>query len=471
VLRRRAYSQVMNRTWALLAAAAAALAGAAGAVASAPPEILRAVERTQSLGSARLALVERISVGGQTVTVRLQGIEQPRTHAGSFVLTTTPAQAGLAKASEIVHGGKVYVHLPVLDALHAKDPRVQTWVVVDEKSSLGVDPSGLALLGASELQKLRGVHVVGHGSDGGVAVTRYAGTLDLKAISSSPQVQQLLAHLPSSAASVLAGTERLELAVGADGFVHRLLAAIRIPIQGAGAMQIRLDGRLSSFEAASAAIVPPPPASVMTLARFNSIAGVAAPADSALLDKVVLKASQVGAGYVRSEIPGGRRVQGERTLDFCGLSYPSESLRSARLQVAYAKRGASFRASNEVVTYRSGGAAQALREVTAAVARCPNGLVKSPPSGVTKLERHTRVLHDSRLLPGAVAVLDVETGIVKGKRVTLRTVAVYQVRGDVLSGVYGVGATDAAVQAATLRLAERSAANLKRVVPAASQTS
>jgi hypothetical protein len=70
----------------------------------------------------------------------------------------------------------------------------------------------------------------------------------------------------------------------------------------------------------------------------------------------------------------------------------------------------------------------------------------------------------SGLLPGAVAILDSETGVVNGRRVKVETVAVFQVRRNVLSGVYGQGGSAAALQAATLRAAQRSAANLKRYV-------
>ena len=144
--------------------------------------------------------------------------------------------------------------------------------------------------------------------------------------------------------------------------------------------------------------------------------------------------------------------------------YPSESLRTARLQVAYTKKSAAFKASNEVVAYRPGGAQQALREVRHAAAVCPNGTVKNPPSGVTHLVRRTRVLTDHKLLAGAVALLDVETGVVKGKHVTTTLLSVYQVRGDVLSAVYATGSSLTALEHDALLAAERSAANLRRYV-------
>jgi hypothetical protein len=448
-----------------LLALAGILASAAAAAAGPPAALVQAVQKTNAASSASLTLTVRTGLGSRTVsTLRLHGIEQPSAQAGSFVLTITPDQAGLGQASEIVHGSKVYVHYALLDTLHAKNPSVKSWVVVDSRSALGVDPAGLTALGSNELTQMTGLRAVGAGSVGGVAVTRYAGALDLRKASSLPELQQLLAHLPSAVASVLKGKEQFVFSVGADGYVHRVTASLGVPLAGAR-LRVDVDATLGAFGASPGAILPPPSSDVMTLDSFERLLGLPTAGDTALLDKVVLKTSQVGAGYTVSVIPGGRQVTGEPTLDFCGLRYPSEQLRTARLQVAYTKKGAAFKASNEVVTYKPGGAQQALREVAHAASTCPNGTVSRPPKGVTRLVRHTRVLKDARLLPGAVAVLDVETGVVKGKPVTLREVAVYQVRGNVLSAVYGTGPSVATAEAGALRAAALSAADLKRYVP------
>ena len=165
-------------------------------------------------------------------------------------------------------------------------------------------------------------------------------------------------------------------------------------------------------------------------------------------------------------IPGGKLVQGETTLDFCDQKYPSEALRTARLQAVYTTKGSNFGASNEVVTYQAGGAKQALLEVKHASTNCPDGRVPNAPKGVTNLVRHTQLISDPHLLPGAIAILQTESATVKGKRLTHQTIAVYQVRGNVLSGVYGYGNTLAAVEKLTLHAAEQSAANLLKNVAA-----
>lgn len=458
---------------ALLAAAVVGALAASGAAAAAPPSALvRAFQHTRAATSMSLTLNEKVRLGAQTVTVRLRGVQQPRAKQGSFVFSTTPSQPGLGQASEIVHGSRVYVHFAALDTLHARNPAVKTWVAVDAASNLGVDPSGLAALGTKELQAMTGIRVVGHGTDHGVALTRYRGMIDLKRAAQLPQLQQLLAHLPSASALVLQGKELMEIAVGADGYVHRIRATLRVPMRSGGAVAVDLDTSFADFGRSVGAIVPPPASEVMTLDRFYQVLGLPSPGDTALLRKVALAPAQVGRGYALTQIPGGQLVQGERTLDYCGTNYPSESLRAARLQVAYTKAGASFKVSNEVVTYRPGGAAQALREVTRAAATCANGPVRNPPSGVTRLVRNTHRVTGRGLLPGAVAVVDVETGTVKGKRVTIRMTAVYQVRGNVLDAVYGTGPSTAAVQAATLRVAAQAAVNLRHdVQPGSAPTS
>ena len=430
-----------------------------------PPALLKAVQQTNSAKSENINLEEKITEGRQTTVIHLRGVEQPRAKAGSFVLDFAPAQPGVGTATEIMLGSKVYIHYPVLDTLHAQNPRVKSWIVVDTTSTLGVDPTSFTALAGQQLQALSGLKVVGTASDGAVAITRYAGTIDLRKEAKAGPLQQLLAHLPSAAAAALNGKARMELWAGSDGYLHRAITTMTIPFDGEH-LHITVDATVDNFNQSTAPIVAPAPAEVMTLAQFTQLTGTAAAtpsaADTALLHKVVLAPSQVGSGYTLSQIPGGQEVQGEVTLDFCNATYPSESLRTARLQVAYTAKGHSFSASNEVVTYKPGGARQALAEVTHEAAACPNGLVKNPPSGVTKLVRHTQVVTDPRLLPGSVAILETDSGVVKGKSMTSYTMAVYQIRGNVLSGVYGSDSSPGAAEAKTLRAAERSAANLKK---------
>ena len=255
-------------------------------------------------------------------------------------------------------------------------------------------------------------------------------------------------------------------AVGSDGYLHRFTGTMTVPITGGGAILVKIDAELSGFNASNGAIVPPPSSNVMTQEQFDSALGLpAANADADAIGKVSLPASAVGPGYVLSQIPGGQLVQGETTLNFCGLNYPSEALRTARIQTIYTKKGSKVGTSNEVVSYSAGGAAKALTEMRKAAVACPTGRVAKPPPGVTHFVRRIKVLHDSKLLPGSVVILEIDSGIVKGKHRTFYSVEVFQVRGNVLSGVYGDGPAAAATESSTLQAAEASTARLKRYVP------
>lgn len=444
---------------------AAALVCVGASVAADPRAVLiGAGERTNAARSFRVSLVEHVTVAGRGETISLSGVQQPASKDGSFALAVSPAQAGLGTANEILRGANVYVHYPILDTLHAKDPSIRTWILVNTKSSLGLNPASFSVLQAGELQELTGVEAEGASTIDGQAVTDYAGTLNLSQAAKLPAFAQLLSHLPSASAAILNGPARITYAVGRDGLVHRVAMTISARVQGV-TLKVVLDMTLADFNRASAPIAAPPASQVMTLQQFDQLIGAGSTAtETALLQRVVLKPTQVGSGYVLSQVPGGHLVQGETTLDFCGYTYASEGLRTARLQVLYSAPHDSFEASNEVVTYAPGGPQAALNEVRQAAARCPNGPVKNPPSGVSNLVRQTQLVSDPTLLPGAVAILQTDSGTVHGKHVTDYTMAVYQIRGSVLSGVYGYGNSAMSVRKRTLHAAEQSARNLKEYV-------
>ena len=154
------------------------------------------------------------------------------------------------------------------------------------------------------------------------------------------------------------------------------------------------------------------------------------------LPSLILRPSQVGAGYRLQQRSDGHGVRGFVTLDLCGFSFPSEQLRSARLQVNYVHSGTAAEVSNEIVRYRKGGAVQALREVTYAARHCPHTAVPSTVQGVGPLTYRIKEISNSFLLPNHLAILVSASGAIGGKHTSVTTVAVYQVHGDVLSGVY-----------------------------------
>src|SRR5436305_1626825 len=156
--------------------------------------------------------------------------------------------------------------------------------------------------------------------------------------------------------------------------------------------------------------------------------------------KLILQPDQVGKGYVLLQRTDGVGVHNTVTLDLCGRNgYPSERLRATRLQVNYLKRGSTIGLSNEVVTYKPGGAAQAMREVVKRATTCPNHAIVTGEPGLPPLRFKITRISDSHLLKGYLAVRVRVTGTVKGKKVDETSYAVYQRRGNVLSGVYSFG--------------------------------
>jgi hypothetical protein len=185
------------------------------------------------------------------------------------------------------------------------------------------------------------------------------------------------------------------------------------------------------------------------------------------VNKLVLQPTQVGSGYQLYARPDGVGVKNTVTLDLCGRkNYPSEKLRTTRLQVNYAAKGNSLGLSNEVVTYKTGGAAQAMREVTQHAIHCPKTPVVTGEAGVPPLRFTITRITDSKLLKGYLAVKIRVRGTVKvngkAQQVDQTSYAVYQRLGDVLSGIYSYGPNTPAQLAFELHAAEQSAQNLRR---------
>jgi hypothetical protein len=185
------------------------------------------------------------------------------------------------------------------------------------------------------------------------------------------------------------------------------------------------------------------------------------------VNKLVLQPTQVGNGYQLYARPDGIGVKNTVTLDLCGRkNYPSEKLRMTRLQVNYAAKGKNLGLSNEVVTYKPGGAQQAMREVTQHAMHCPTTPIVTGEAGVPPLRFTITRLSDSKLLKGYLAVKIRVRGTVtlngKARKVDQTSYAVYQRLGNVLSGTYSYGPNTPAQLAFELHAAEQSAQNLRR---------
>ena len=192
-------------------------------------------------------------------------------------------------------------------------------------------------------------------------------------------------------------------------------------------------------------------------------AASAAAATTPKLTQLILRPGQVGPGYGLFQRSDGHGVRGQVTLNLCGSDYPSESRRLTRLQTNYLRSGTTLGISNEVVTYRPGGAAQAMREVIQHALHCPHHPVDSGVNGLPKLLFVITRLKHAHLLKGYLAVRIKASGTINGKHVSQTSYAVYQRRGDVFSGVYSFGPSgDAGQLRLCLHAAEQSALNLRQ---------
>ena len=165
-------------------------------------------------------------------------------------------------------------------------------------------------------------------------------------------------------------------------------------------------------------------------------------------------------------IPASEVEYTPRALDLCAFDFPSEKLRTDRLQVNYERSSTSVSISNEVVTYRPGKAAQAIAEARYAATHCPTAGRVSPYFGGPPATFRLTMLADSRLPSGYVALHAHVATVVKGQREEITSIAIYQVRGDVVSIVYvypGKGTTAGQLQQAAFHAAEAVAHNLALV--------
>ncbi len=186
------------------------------------------------------------------------------------------------------------------------------------------------------------------------------------------------------------------------------------------------------------------------------------------LRTVLLPPAAVGKGYQLVARSDGFGVKSAPTLDLCGRKgYASEKLRVDRLQVNYLKPQAKLGLSLEVVRYKPGGTAQALREVGLHAMTCPHTPVVSGEKGVGPLRFTITPIHDSKLLKGYVAVRVRAVGkLTDGTKVDQTSYAIYQAFGNVLAGVYSFGPNTPAQLKLELHAAENSARLLKQVLKA-----
>jgi len=182
----------------------------------------------------------------------------------------------------------------------------------------------------------------------------------------------------------------------------------------------------------AAARVPVPP--IATLPPTS-----AAPADPAAsaLSGLVVRQSELSAGTTVEVIPGGDQVSGQTTLDVCNGTFPSESLRTARLQVAAVDVQGSVALSTEAVLYPNPVAtAQAFGELHAVATHCPSSPVVSPVGGRTLTTRFNPAPDGAWPQVPTVERLAFDVVSTDQSGQSQHAVAVYLRRGRALVGVY-----------------------------------
>jgi len=185
---------------------------------------------------------------------------------------------------------------------------------------------------------------------------------------------------------------------------------------------------------------PPPPA-----APFFPTAPAPSPSvtqpfdpDASVLQGLVVRQTDVAPTYMVELLNGGSDVVGQTTLDLCNGTYPSESLRTARLQVVeYDPLGASV-LSTEAVLYRNPQAArQAMQEVRSVVAKCPRDrAVVSPVNEPTVTTRFLHAPDGSWPKVGGIDRAAYLFTTTDSFGATDQRMAVYLQRGRVLEGLY-----------------------------------
>jgi hypothetical protein len=227
-------------------------------------------------------------------------------------------------------------------------------------------------------------------------------------------------------------------------------------IEGSKAGQSRTPHPAASSSATPTQMAPsssatpsptPPPPSVLR-------PGVS---DQDLVQALVIPPEKLNPDWSMKLTDGGDGLS-VNTLDLCGAPYPSDALRTARRQVQYGPDTDDMGVSNEIVTYRPGGAAQALKEVQQAVATCPGGKVqeKDMHGGMAIYHVQKLLITGPKWLPGTQAYY-VEIDHLDGSTTT--ECEIFQSRANVVDIVYG--AMDGQqVSSETLTLANEAAAAL-----------
>lgn len=185
------------------------------------------------------------------------------------------------------------------------------------------------------------------------------------------------------------------------------------------------------------ALSPAPPVQPAPVPRVVPSTPASNDPSASILQGLVVRQPDVPSSSIVQLLDGGNLVVGQTTLDLCNGRYPSEDLRTARLQVVEYARDGSVPLSTEAVLYRTpADAAQAMQEVSSVAAHCPHSPVVSPVGEPTVMTHFlTRPDGSWKSTPGverqAYAFTTSDTF-----GTSQQQVAVYLRRGRLLEGLY-----------------------------------
>jgi hypothetical protein len=165
----------------------------------------------------------------------------------------------------------------------------------------------------------------------------------------------------------------------------------------------------------------------------------ATPADPAAsaLNGLVVAQADVAPSVTVQPIANGNQVSGEATLDVCNGTFPSEALRTARLQVAAADSQGNTTLSTEAVLYGSpANSAQAFAELKSVAANCPSTPVVSPVGEPTATTKFNPAPDSSWAQVPDVQRLAFDFVATDTTGQAQHSVAVYLRRGRALMGIY-----------------------------------
>ena len=229
------------------------------------------------------------------------------------------------------------------------------------------------------------------------------------------------------------------------------VTALAVVVLLSGAIGYAIDSRSHSSKSPSAAapfvpgpfIASPstPGGSATTTPTTIPPGAISHDPDRHALANIVVRQADVAPSHMVLLIPSGNQLN-EPTLDLCNGTYPSERLRTARLQVADVDSSVNPSLSTEAVLYRNTAASvQAFAELRKVSASCPHRPVASPVGEGTsqttfKPAPDASWPHTASVERQAYSFTSTTPATANTPAATTPSVAVYLRRGRALLGLY-----------------------------------